>query len=128
MERKALEALAKKIIDSSYRVHKELGPGMLENSYEICLRYELASSGIEVERQVKMPITYRDIVLEDGYRLDLYVEKEIVVEVKAVEFLKSVHKAQLLSYLRMSKSRLGLLINFDNQKLSGNVKRVVNGL
>jgi GxxExxY protein len=128
MERVQLEALVKKIIDSSYIVHSVLGPGMLEKSYEICLRHELRLRDVESDRQVEMPINYKGVILEDGYRLDLFVEKEVIVEVKAIERMLPVHKAQLLSYLKMADKRIGLLINFNIPRLSGNIRRVVNGL
>lgn len=128
MDRLELERLVKAIIDSSYTVHSELGPGMLEKSYEICLRHELSMRDIASDRQVKMPINYQGVVLEEGYRLDLFVEKEVIVEVKAVERLLPIHKAQLLSYLKMANKRIGLLINFNAPRLRGSINRIVNGL
>ena len=128
MNRSEIETIVKEVVDSSYRVHSTLGPGMLENSYEICLRYELSTRNLKSERQVKMPINYRGVVLEEGYRIDLFVEQEVVVEVKAIDRLLPVHKAQLLSYLKMADKKIGLLMNFNVPRLNGNIKRVVNGL
>ncbi|NNE67773.1 MAG: GxxExxY protein [Pyrinomonadaceae bacterium] len=128
MKRSELEAIVKEIVDSSYDVHSALGPGMLESSYEICLRFELSTRKLEVERQVEMPINYRGVILEKGYRVDLLVANEVIVEVKAVDRTLPVHKAQLLSYLKMADKRIGLLINFNVPRLHGNIKRVVNGL
>lgn len=117
-----------KIIELSIKVHKSLGPGMLEGAYEICLTHELVKNGFKVERQKKLPITYEGIRLDAGYRIDLIVNDSVIVEVKAVERLNPVHEAQLLSYLRMTGVRLGLLINFNMKMLRDGVKRVVNKL
>lgn len=116
------------IIGAAMTVHRELGPGMLESAYEACLAYELVQQGHAVQRQVELPLKYRDITLECGYRLDLLVDDSVVVEVKAIEALHPVHEAQVLSYLRMSGRRVGLLINFNVTLLKNGIRRVVNGL
>ncbi len=123
-----LNEVTGRIIEFSIRVHKTLGPGMLEGAYEICLGHELVRNGFKVERQKKLPITYEGIQLDAGYRVDLIVNDSVIVEVKAVERLNPVHEAQLLSYLRMTGLSLGLLINFNMKLLRDGVKRVVNNL
>jgi len=123
-----LNEITSKILEFSIKVHKSLGPGMLEGAYEICLMHELVRHGFKVERQKKLPIVYDGIRLDAGYRLDLLVNDSVIVEVKAVERLHPVHEAQLLSYLRMTDVKLGLLINFNMKLLRDGVKRVVNKL
>ncbi|MBK6724054.1 MAG: GxxExxY protein [Pyrinomonadaceae bacterium] len=124
--RDELNQISGKIIKLAIAVHQELGPGMLEGAYEICLVHELVRNGLRVERQVVLPIVYQGITLDAGYRLDLVVEDCVIVEMKTVERLHPVHEAQLLSYLRMSDMRLGLLINFNVKLLRDGIKRVVN--
>lgn len=121
-----LNEITGKIIELSIKVHKSLGPGMLEGAYEICLTHELVKHGFKVERQKKLPIVYDGIRLDAGYRLDLLVNDAVIVEVKAVERIHPVHEAQLLSYLRMTDVKLGLVINFNMKMLRDGVKRVVN--
>jgi GxxExxY protein len=116
------------VIGAAMDVHRELGPGLLESAYEACLAYELAQRGFTVERQKEMPVTYRGIAIDCGYRMDLLVEGKVVVELKAIEALLPVHEAQLLSYLRLSGCRVGLLINFNAKMLKTGIRRVVNGL
>lgn len=123
-----LNEITGKIIELSIKVHKALGPGMLEGAYEICLTHELVKNGYSVERQKKLPILYDGVRLDAGYRLDMIVNGAVIVEVKAVERLNPVHEAQLLSYLRMTNKKLGLLINFNMKMLRDGVKRVVNNL
>jgi GxxExxY protein len=115
------------IIDAAIAVHRALGPGLLESAYQHCLTFELRSRGMVVETEVPLPITYRDRQLEVGYRLDLVVEKLVIVEVKAIERLAPI-EAQLLSYLKLSGLKLGLLINFHVVQLKDGIKRLVNGL
>jgi GxxExxY protein len=123
-----LNALTKTIIGAAIEVHHALGPGILESSYDACLAYELLQKGLKIERQKPMPLIYRGQVLNVGYRIDLLVEELVVVEVKAVECLDRVHSAQLLSYLKLSGCKVGLLINFNVKWLAENgVKRIVNG-
>jgi GxxExxY protein len=121
-----LNEISGKIIDCAIRVHKELGPGMLEGAYEICLMHELTALGLNVVSQVQMPINYRGLKLDAGYRIDLLVEESVIIELKSVDRLHPVHEAQLLSYLRMSGLRLGLVINFNVKRLVDGVRRVVN--
>lgn len=121
-----LNQISGKIIELAIAVHRELGPGMLEGAYEVCLVHELVKSGFKVDRQVVLPIVYQGLKLDAGYRLDLIVEDAVIVELKAIESIHPVHSAQLLSYLRMSGMRLGLLINFNVKMLRDGIKRVVN--
>ena len=126
-ERERLNGLTERIICAALAVHRELGPGMLESSCEACLTFELLQHGLKVERQKALPLTYRGSLLDCGYRIDLLVENEIIVEVKSIERLEPVHTAQLLSYLRLSKCRVGLLINFNVKWLTQDgIRRVVN--
>ena len=126
-ERDELNALSNRIIGAALRVHTELGPGLLESAYEVCLAFELADEGCTIERQVSVPIVYRRRKLVCGYRIDLLVERKVIVEVKAVDRLTPVHMAQLLSQLRLKDLKLGLLINFHVKSLRDGVRRVVNG-
>ena len=121
-----LNAITEKIIGAAIRVHKELGPGILESAYEACLTFELIDLGLAVERQKMFPITYRGRQLDRGYRIDLLVERSVLVEVKSIERLERVHNAQVLSYLRLLKRRVGLLINFNVPWLQNGIKRIVN--
>jgi GxxExxY protein len=128
LEKDRLNALTKEIISAAIAVHHELGPGMLESAYEACLTYELITRRLSVERQKPQPVVYRGQTLDCGYRLDLLVEGAVVVEVKSVERFERVHAAQLLSHLRFSKCKVGLLINFNVKWLvQDGIKRVVNG-
>jgi GxxExxY protein len=115
------------IIGCAIKVHRHLGPGLLESAYEECLAYEMTKSGIFFERQKSMPIIYDELKLESGYRVDLFVEGRVIVELKAVEALNSVHFAQVMTYLRLANCRFGLLINFNVSLLKDGIKRVVNG-
>lgn len=127
-EKDDLNALTEKVISAAIAVHQALGPGMLESSYEACLTYELLDRGLFLERQKPLPIVYRGQILDCGYRLDLLVEGRVVVEIKSVERFERVHAAQLLSHLRFSKCKVGLLINFNVKWLTREgIKRVVNG-
>ncbi len=128
MERDNLEKLGKTILDCSFKVHTALGAGMLESAYEACLMYELNKFGLKVISQEKLPIVYDGMKLEAGYRIDLLVEDEIIIEIKAVERVLPVHLAQLLSYPKLSKKSLGFLINFNVPHLRDGIKRVVNNL
>lgn len=123
-----LNALTEQIIAAAIAVHHELGPGMLESPCEACLAYELMDRGLLVERQKALPLIYRGQTLDCGYRIDLLVEKAVIVEVKCIERFERVHSAQLLSYLRLSGCKVGLLINFNVHWLvRGGIKRVVSG-
>jgi GxxExxY protein len=121
-----LNKITEKIINGAISVHKELGPGLLESAYEACLVYELASQNPKVERQKSLPLRYRGIQLDCGYRLDLLIEESIIVEIKAIEKLEPIHEAQLLSYLKLSKCPVGLLINFNVKFLKDGIRRLVN--
>jgi GxxExxY protein len=114
-----------KIIGAAYHVHKNLGPGLLESSYKECLFYEIRKQNIPVEREMPISLVYEEVKLEIGYRLDLWVNKEVVVEIKAVEQLNEVHLAQILTYLKLTKSKVGLLINFNVADLKKGIRRVI---
>jgi GxxExxY protein len=119
--------ISSKIIGACIEVHKQLGPGLLESSYEHCLAYELRNLGLEVKQQVALPIIYKGIKLDAGYRIDLLVENKIIVEIKSVEDLAPIHTAQILTYLKLKDLKLGLLVNFNSVKVVDGVKRVING-
>jgi GxxExxY protein len=123
-----LNAISGQVVDSAMEVHTALGPGLLESSYEACLVYELRLRGLEVVQQLALPIVYKDVRLDYGYRLDLLVAGSVIVELKAIEKVLPVHEAQLLSYLKISGHRLGLLINFHVPRLKDGITRRVNRL
>ena len=114
------------IIGAAIAVHRELGPGLLESTYEACLTYELAERKLAVERQKALPVKYKGVKLDCGYRIDLLVEEKIIVELKAVERLEPIHTAQTLSYLKLSGCRVGLLINFNVKVLKNGIRRLIN--
>ncbi len=116
------------ILNSAFKVHTQLGPGLLESSYQECLFYELRKSGLFVEKEKAQPLIYDEVKLDIGYRIDLFVENKVVVEIKSVESLNDVHLAQVLTYLKLSKSKLGLLLNFNVKSLKYGIKRVANGI
>ncbi|MCW3085776.1 MAG: GxxExxY protein [Bacteroidetes bacterium] len=120
--------IAKKVIGCAINVHKTLGPGLLESSYEECLVYEIKKAGMQVERQKPLPLIYQEIKMEIGYRIDLLVENKVIIEIKAVEGLNDIHLAQILTYLKLSDCKLGLLMNFNVTKVVDGIKRVVNNL
>jgi len=117
--------LSGRIIGAAIEVHTQLGPGLLEATYETCLAHELELSGLHVQRQKALPLVYKDLKLEHGYRIDLIVENLIIVEVKAVDRLAPVHEAQVLTYLKLSGLHLGLLINFHVQLLKQGIRRYI---
>ena len=121
----AAERVVREVVDSGLKVHRALGPGLLEAAYERCLAYELETRGLTVERQVPLPIVYEDLRLEGAYRLDLLVNRCVIVEVKAVEALSRLHEAQLLTYMRLSGHRLRLLMNFNVELLKQGLRRLV---
>lgn len=123
---KRSDELSKNIIGAAIEVHRNLGPGLLESAYEKCLCYELASKRISFERQKNLPITYKDIHLDCGYRIDILVEKLVIIELKTVEHIESIHEAQLLTYLKLSDLWLGLLRNFNVPVLKEGICRIVN--
>lgn len=118
-----INQLTEKIIGAAIEVHRHLGPGLLESAYETCLIYELEKLGLNVERQKPLPVVYKDIYLDQGYRIDLLVEGLVIIEIKAVNELTDVHKAQALSYLKFSNSKIALLINFNVKKLVDGIRR-----
>jgi GxxExxY protein len=120
--------ITKLIIGASIEVHKELGPGLLESVYEHCLVHELLKLGLDVQRQFPLPVVYKGERLDVGFRIDLWVNEKVIVEVKTVEKLTEVHLAQILTYLKLSKCKLGLLINFNELKLINGIRRVANQL
>jgi len=120
------EKIAKFIVHSSYTVHKTLGPGLLEKIYESCLEYELKLAGLNVKRQVIIPIRYNDLEFDEGLRVDLLVENLVILEIKAVETLNPIWEAQIISYLRLMDLRLGFLINFNSSIIKYGIKRYRN--
>jgi GxxExxY protein len=125
-ENQRLDQISHSIIGAAIEVHRHLGPGLLESAYEACLVFELKRLGMNVEVQKPLPVIFKDVKLDCGYRLDLVVEDEIIVEIKAIEKLLPIHDAQLLSYLRLTKKRVGLLMNFHVPVLKDGLKRIGN--
>ena len=119
------ENISYEIIGLAIEVHKHLGPGLLESAYEECLIYELKQKGFKVERQKPVPVVYKEIKLECGYRIDILVEDKVIIEIKSVEALAPVHEAQVLTYMKFAKIKLGLLINFNVTVLKAGLKRFV---
>lgn len=117
--------ITEKIIGCAIEVHKQLGPGLLESTYETCLLYELKEAGLEVKTQIGLPLIYKEMKLEVGYRMDFLVENCVIVEIKSVETLIDVHTAQVLTYLKLSNSKIGLLINFNVLRLKDGIKRLI---
>jgi GxxExxY protein len=122
------KAITEAIIGAAIEVHRELGPGLLESTYEACLAFELTHRGLDVLRQLHLPLRYKEIQLDAGYKIDLLVERSVIVELKAVDKLDPIHEAQLLSYLRLSGYHVGLLINFNVRILKDGIKRMVHRL
>ena len=120
--------ISQKVIGSAITVHKALGPGLLESAYDECLYYELRQSGLKVEKQKALPLVYKEVKLDTGYRVDLLVEEKVVVELKSVESINEIHVAQLLTYLKVSNCKLGLLLNFNELKMIDGIRRYVNNL
>ncbi|MFD2908473.1 GxxExxY protein [Flavobacterium ardleyense] len=121
------QEISKLVFDSALKVHKVLGPGLLESAYEECLFYELKKSNLKVEKQKALPLVYEEVKLDIGYRIDIIIEDKFIVEIKAVESLNEVHLAQLLTYLKLTDCKLGFLINFNVKLLKDGVRRVING-
>ena len=119
--------IAAEIVDASYRIHTNLGPGLLESVYEAVLAFELEKRGLRVRRQQALPVMYESMKLEEGFRADLVVEDKVIVELKSVEILAPVHKKQLLTYLKISGKKLGLLINFGSALIKDGMERIING-
>ena len=120
-----IEKIFKTVLDCSFNIHSTLGPGLLESTYEECLFYEILQSGIKVEKQIPLPLIYKEVKLDAGYRVDLLVENKILVEIKSVESLADIHLAQILTYMKLSGCKLGLLINFNVAHLKAGIKRVI---
>jgi GxxExxY protein len=119
------EETFKKILDCCFRVHTELGPGLLESAYEACLLYELKNEGFDVKQQLAVPVIYKNVQLDVGYRIDLLVNNEIIVELKSVDRMQDIHLAQILTYLKLAECKLGLLVNFNEKHLKNGIKRVI---
>ena len=125
-EEERLDHITEMIIGAAIEVHRALGPGLLESAYETCLAFELAQRSLKVEQQKPLPVVYKEVKLDCGYRLDLLVEKAVIVEVKSVDHLAPIHQAKLLSYLKLFGCKVGLLINFNVKVLKNGIIRVVN--
>ncbi|MCZ8198329.1 MAG: GxxExxY protein [Flavobacterium sp.] len=121
------EEISKIVFEAALKVHKALGPGLLESAYEECLYYELKKSNLKIEKQKALPLIYEEVKMDVGYRIDILIEDKFIVEIKSVEALNDVHLAQLLTYLKLSDCKLGLLINFNVKLLKNGVRRVING-
>ncbi len=119
--------ISKIVFECGLKIHRTLGPGLLENVYEECMFYEIKQQGLHVEKQLMLPLVYENVHLDAGYRIDLKVDGKLIVEIKAVEKLNEVHTAQVLTYLRLSNCKLGLLINFNTTLFKDGVKRIING-
>ena len=120
-----VEEVFKLVLDCSFKVHSALGPGLLESAYEECLFYELIQIGLKVEKQKPLPLVYREVRLDAGYRVDLLVENCVIVEIKSVEALNDVYVAQVLTYLKLSDCKLGLLVNFNVKHLKDGIRRLI---
>lgn len=125
-EEKRINKITETIIGTAINVHRALGPGLLESAYEACILFDLSQTGLKIEQQKSLPIIYKGIKLDCGYRLDFVIENEVIVELKSVEKLLPIHKAQLMSYLKLSNCTVGLLINFNVEVLKNGIQRVVN--
>jgi GxxExxY protein len=123
-----INGVTERIIAAAIEVHRILGPGLLESTYEACLVFELATRGLKIERQKALPVAYKDMCIDCGYRIDLLVDDRVIVELKAVQALDALHEAQLLSYLKLSGHQAGLLINFNVRLLRYGIRRLVNEL
>lgn len=120
--------ISKQIVDAAFKIHTQLGPGLLESVYEVVLAHELKKRGLRVVRQAPVPIVYDDIKFDEGFRADLIVEDKVIVELKSVETVVPVHKKQVLTHLRLTNLKLGLLINFGEELIKDGISRIVNGL
>jgi GxxExxY protein len=119
--------ITEKIIGCAIKVHSNLGPGLLESAYKECLYFELVKSGLTVEKEKPLPLIYEEVKMDCGYRIDLFVENSVVIEIKSVEAINDIHVAQVLTYLKLSKCRIGLLMNFNVVKLKDGIKRLIHG-
>lgn len=125
MSKEELNKITEAIIGAAIAVHTELGPGLLESAYQACLAYELSQRGLKIERQKELPVLYRGVKVDCGYRIDLLVEDQVILELKSVDSLEKIHDAQLLSYLKLAKKKVGLLINFNVTQLVKGIRRQV---
>lgn len=119
--------ISKVVLNCAFKVHSHLGPGLLESAYQECLYYEISKSGLNVLKEVPLPLIYEEVQLEVGYRIDLLIENKFIVEIKSVESLTDVHLAQVLTYLKLSEIKLGFLLNFNVARLKSGIKRIING-
>ena len=126
MDSDDLDRLSKEVIGAAIEVHRVLGRGLLESAYEESLAWELTNKGVEIERQVAIPVCYKELRIEDGYRIDMLVNNELILELKSVDSFQPVHTAQMLTYLKMTGCKLGLLLNFKVDVMRKGIKRVVN--
>ena len=122
-----IDDISSQVLACAFKVHTELGPGLLESAYQACLHYELLQAGLIVEREKPLPLVYKEVHLDCGYRIDLLVEKQFIIELKAVDAIAPIHLAQVLTYLKLSNLRHGLILNFNVKSLKNGIKRVVNG-
>lgn len=120
-----IESIFKKVLDCSFQVHTGSGPGLLESAYEHCLYYELQQSGLMVRNQIPLPLIYKEVKLDAGYRVDLLVEERVIIEIKSVDAIADIHMAQILTYLKLSGCKLGLLANFNVRHFKDGIKRVI---
>ena len=119
--------ISKVVFDCALKVHQNLGPGLLESAYEECLYYELCKTGLKIEKQKPLPLVYEEVKLEVGYRIDIMIENKFIIEIKAVDALNDIHLAQVLTYLKLSNCKLGLLINFNVTLIKNGIRRIING-
>jgi GxxExxY protein len=119
------EEIFKKVLDCSFTVHTALGPGLLESAYEECLFFEIKQSGLIVEKQKPLPLVYKEVKLDIGYRIDLLIENQVIVEIKTVDAFNDVHMAQILTYMKLTGCKLGLLVNFNVRHLKDGIKRMI---
>lgn len=120
--------IGKRLVHAALQVHRNTGPGLLESTYQACLEYELKKSGLFTEKEVALPVVYDEVKLECGYRIDLWLEQKVIVEIKSVDSLNDIHMAQILTYLKLSGNNLGFLINFNVPLIKDGIRRVVNNL
>lgn len=121
-----INQITQQILQCAFKVHSELGPGLLESAYEACLFYEIQKTGLNSEKQKALPLIYHEVNLDAGYRIDIIVENKVIVEIKSVEALNDVHIAQVLTYLKLSRCKIGLLLNFNVKSLKQGIKRLIN--
>jgi len=126
-EREEIDKITQAIIGAAIQVHQTLGPGLLESAYEACLAYELGILGLKVETQKPLPLVYKSVKLDCGYKIDLLVEEKVIVEIKSADQIMPIHKAQVISYLKLSGCKVGLLINFNVKLLKNGIQRIING-